>query len=320
METRSNHVLVGGVVLVMIAMLIGFTVWLARLSGGSDHEYDIFFKTAVDGLAKGSGVAFAGVPAGQVVSIALMPEQPDFVRVRISVREDVPVLQGTTATIQGIGFTGVSQIQLDGAIKGAPPITCPEGESNACPYGVPVIPTKPGALGELLSSAPQLLERFSTLTERLGTLLNDRNQRSISGILANFDRLSASLAERGPEIAATLAETRIAVRQAGEAAEQIGKLAGSADRVVRSDVQPLLANLNDASASAKRSMDRLDSAIADAQPGLKAFSTQTIPEVSQLVRDLTEMSEALTAVASRLNRGGAGALIGGGKLPDYEPE
>src|SRR3546814_6983210 len=32
-------------------------------------------------------------------------------------------LQGTTAALEGVGFTGVSQISLDGAVKDAPPIT-----------------------------------------------------------------------------------------------------------------------------------------------------------------------------------------------------
>jgi phospholipid/cholesterol/gamma-HCH transport system substrate-binding protein len=66
-------------------------------------------------------------------------------------------------------------------------------------------------------------------------------------------------------------------------------------------------------------MDTLDAVLTDARPGVKSFSTQTIPEVSQLVSDLTEMSRALTAVANRLNQGGAGAVLGGGKLPEYKP-
>ncbi len=309
METRSNHVLVGGVVLVLLAIIIGFTVWMARLSGGDDQAYDIFFKTSVDGLAKGSAVTFSGVPSGQVKDIALMPDQPEFVRVRITVKAETPVLQGTTATIAGVGFTGVSQINLDGAIKGAPPIT------EVGPYGAPVIPTKPGALGELLNSAPQLLQQLSTLTERMGELLNDRNQKSLGNILANLDKMSSGLANQTPEIQATLADARVAIRQAGNAAQQVGALAATTN----GQVGPIAADLRKTVASAQRSMDALEGAISEARPGLRAFSTQTVPEVGQLVRDLTEMSEALTGVATKLNRGGAGALIGGGKLPDYKP-
>jgi phospholipid/cholesterol/gamma-HCH transport system substrate-binding protein len=313
MENRSNNVLVGGVVLALLIVTLGFIVWLAGISGTTAKKYDIFFKTSVDGLAKGSTVTFSGVPVGNVEEISLMPESPEFVRVRINVKDDVPILQGTTATIAGVGFTGVSQINLDGAIKGAPPITEPG------PFGEPVIPTKPGALGELLNSAPQLLERFTTLTERLTELLNDKNQASISGILANVDRLTGTLADRGPEIAATLAETRVAIHQAGIAAEQVGKLAGTTNAMMDSDVRPMMANLNRTVAAARSSMENLDGAISETRPGLKAFSTRTVPEMGQLIRDLTEMSEALTAVANRLDRGGAGAVIGGNKLPDYKP-
>ena len=47
METRSNHVLVGAVVLILLAVLALFIVWLARLSGGNEREYDIFFRQSV---------------------------------------------------------------------------------------------------------------------------------------------------------------------------------------------------------------------------------------------------------------------------------
>jgi phospholipid/cholesterol/gamma-HCH transport system substrate-binding protein len=321
MENRSNHILVGGVVLALVVVTLVFIVWIAGFSSETDKKYDIFFKTSVEGLAKGSSVTFSGVPVGNIETIELLPDNPEFVRVRIAIREDVPILQGTTATIAGVGFTGVSQINLDGAVKGAPPIVCPTDDTSAeCPYGAPVIPTKPGALGELLNSAPQLLEKLSTLTERLSEVLSDQNQKSITNILANVDRLSNALADRGPEIAATLAETRVAVRQAGAAAEEFGKLAQTTNGMIAEDVKPAMANLNKAMASAQRSLDNLDGAISDARPGLKNFSQRTLPEVSQLVRDLTEMSDALTAVANRLDRGGAGAVLGGSKLPDYQPK
>lgn len=320
METRSNHVLVGAVVLILLAVLALFTVWIARLGGGSEKEYDIFFKQAVDGLNKGSAVAFSGVPSGQVKEIALWKNDPQFVRVRISVNGDTPVLEGTTATIQGVGFTGVSQIQLDGAVKGAPPIACPEQDPlSVCPYGVPVIPTKQGGLGALLSTAPELLQRISTLTEKLTELLSDKNQGSIAGILANTNRLSGALADRAPEIAATLAQTRIAIAQAGNAAQQIGALANTANGVMSNDVKPAMANLNEAIGSAKQSADALNGAIGDARPGLQAFSKQTVPEVGQLVHELRQTAEAFDSIAQKVDQQGAGSLIGQPKLPDYKP-
>jgi phospholipid/cholesterol/gamma-HCH transport system substrate-binding protein len=219
-----------------------------------------------------------------------------------------------------VGFTGVSEIVLDGAVKGAPPITCPAQNTLAvCPDGIPVIPTKPGALGELLNNAPQLLERLSTLTERLTELLNDKNQQSIAGILSNVERISDSLADRSPEIAATLAEARIAVQRTGIAAQQIGQLAGTTNAMLNDEGRPLLADLRKSVQAATRSIDTLDKTIGEAQPGVHAFSTQTMPQVNQLVRDLREMSRSFRGVADKLDQQGAGSIVGSPKLPDYKP-
>lgn len=318
METRSNHVLVGAVVLILLAMLALFTVWIARLGGTGKKEYDIFFRQSVDGLAQGSQVTYSGVPSGQVKSIALWKNDPQYVRVRISVNDDTPVLDGTTATVVG-SFTGTSTVSLDGARKGAHPITCPEPPNpNVCPYGVPVIPTKQGGIGAILNSAPQLLERLSTLTERLTGLLTDRNQASIAGILDNTNRLTDALADRGPEIAATLAQTRIAIQQAGEASKQIGDLAQTTNGVLANDIAPTIQNLNGTIASARQSAETLNAAIDDARPGLQAFSKQTMPEANRLIRDLRTTATALSAVAEKVDQQGASSLIGAQKLPDYK--
>ncbi|MCP6640500.1 hypothetical protein NL504_28685, partial [Klebsiella pneumoniae] len=78
------------------------------------------------------------------------------------------------------------------------------------------------------------------LTERLTATLSPANQQSIQGILQNVNRLSAALADRGPEIADPLAQTRIAVQQAGVAAQQIGELAATTTGVMQRDLQPTL--------------------------------------------------------------------------------
>ena len=312
METRSNHILVGGVMLALVAALAAGIIWLAGFGSGLHKEYDIFFTQSVEGLAKGGIVTYSGVPSGEVKSIELWRANPGFVRVRIEVRPDTPVLEGTTASIQG-SFTGPSSILLDGATKGAPPLTDPG------PAGVPEIPTKRTGLGALLNSAPQLMERLSTLSDQLSQLLDEKNQKSFGHILANTERLTSALADSGPDLRATVAETRVTMQRASVAIESVGKLAESSNALVNEDGRPMMADLRKAAQQAQNSMANLDAAITEAKPGLHALSTQTLPEVSLLVRDLRVMAESLSAVAGKIDRGGAGALIGGGTLPDYKP-
>lgn len=320
METKSHYVLVGAVTLLLLAVLAGFTVWLSRIGDGAKTEYDIFFQQSVSGIAKGSGVTFAGVPVGQVKDIKLWRPDPDFVRVRIAIDSDTAILQGTTATISGIGFTGVSEIQLDGAIKGARAIQCPvENPKSECPAGRPVIPTKPGALGEILNSAPLLVERLSTLTERLNTVLSDKNQQSIEQILNNVENLSGSLATQAPDLRAAIQESRATLAKAGAAAEQLTALSANANTLLDNEGKPMIAELRKTLRSANGSLSALETSLNSANPALETLNTQTLPEINQLARDLRRLSSSLQSVTERLDQQGVGGLVSATKLPDYEP-
>lgn len=320
METRANHVWVGAVTLVLLALLALFFVWLAGLGKGEQNEYDIFFKQSVAGLAKGSEVSFAGVPSGQVSEIQLWPKDPEFVRVRIKIDETTPILVGTTATIQG-SFTGVSTILLDGARRGAPPLTC-EGEGvgkTACPEGRPVIPTKPGGLGELLANAPLLMERLATLTERLTLTLSDENQASLKGILSNTNRMTGDLANATPQVERTLAELQITLREASETLDQFESVLGSTDKLLNQEGQNLAVQMRSTLKSADDAAKSLSATLDDARPAARQLSESTLPTAEATLKDLRETSRALRAITEKIETQGAGGLIGGQKLPDYKP-
>lgn len=312
METRANHVWVGAVTLVLLAVLAAVIIWIARVGQGDQNEYDIFFKQSVDGLARGSSVSYAGVPAGQITQIELWRKDPSFVRVRIAVDEKIPILQGTVATIQG-SFTGVSNIQLNGGVTGAPPITEPG------PEDVPVIPTKRGGLGELLSNAPLLLDRLTTLTEKLSDLLSEKNQKAFSNILTNTDRLTGELANASPQLKPTLAELQGTLKQAQATLASFERVAGSADQLLNRDGAALAQQLRTTLTSAQRAADELQGTLAAARPAAERLNDNTLPEAEAAMRDLRATTRALREVTERLDQQGAGALIGGQKLPDYKP-
>lgn len=312
METRANHVWVGAITLLLLAALAAFIIWLARMGEGSQNEYDIFFKQSVDGLNKGAEVTYAGVPAGQIKDIELWTKDPSFVRVRIGVDERIPILQGTVATMQG-SFTGVSNVQLNGGVRGAPPISEPG------PNGVPVIPTKAGGLGALLSNAPLLLERLTTLTERLTLLLSDENQASITKILANTDRMSGNLADASPQVQRTLAELQVTLRQATDTLATFDKVGKSADELLGRDGSSLASQLRQTLTSAQGAIDELKGTLSDARPAAKQLSDTTLPAAEATLRDLRNATRALRNVTEKIDDQGAGALLGGPKLPDYKP-
>ena len=313
METRSNYVMVGAVTLAMLVGLLLFVVWIAGLSNKATRCYDIYFAQGVSGLNKGSGVTFSGVPVGQIKEVSLLPNRPEFVWVRIDVDDETPVLQGTTAQIKGVGFTGVSEIQLGGAVKGARPIT------QAGPQGCPVIPASSGGLGALLNSAPELIDRIQRLTERLTELLNDENQNAISDILENVRGTTEVLRERAPDLADAIGDARIAAKNAGIAAQRISVLTDNTNKLVVEQGQPAAEDLRKAIASVERAANNLDAMVSDARPGLQNLSKSTLPEANRLIRNLRELSQSLKGVSQRVEQDGIGGTLGPEKLPDYKP-
>jgi phospholipid/cholesterol/gamma-HCH transport system substrate-binding protein len=313
METRSNYIMVGAVTVALLAGTLLFIVWLAGLSNKQTKCYDIYFAQAVGGLNKGSNVTFSGVPVGQVKKISLLPSRPEFVWVRIDVDEQTPVLQGTSAQIKGVGFTGVSEIQLDGAVRGSPPI------SQIGPQGCPVLPATSGGLGALLNSAPELIDRIQRLTERLTELLSDKNQNAIADILENVDTTTKVLAQRAPDLADAIQDARVAVRNAGVAAQHISTLTDNTNRLVVEEGRPAAQDLRKSIASVQAAADNLNGMISDARPGVQNFSKSTLPEANQLVRQLRDLSVSLKAVADRVDQEGIGGTLGPQKLPDYKP-
>ncbi|WP_037499177.1 MlaD family protein [Sphingomonas jaspsi] len=313
METRSNHVLVGSVTLALLAGLLFFIVWLAGLSNKETSCFDIYFNQGVGGLNRGSSVNYNGVPVGQITKISLLPDRPEFVWVRVEVDGETPVLQGTTAQIKGVGFTGVSEIALEGAVSGGKPL------SQVGPQGCPVIPSSSGGLGALLNSAPELIDRIQRLTERLTELLSDKNQNAVSDILENVDATTKVLAQRAPDLADAVADARIAAKNAGIAAQRWGEVANTTNGILKDNAQPAMQDLQKAIASVQKAADNIDAVVADARPGIQNFSKSTLPEANRLVHDLRDLSESLRQFSDRLNERGVGGALGPEKLPDYQP-
>jgi phospholipid/cholesterol/gamma-HCH transport system substrate-binding protein len=330
METRSNQIIVGAVVLGLMVGLVFFLIWLSQPNRSGQKSYDILFTQSVGGLTKGAQVTYSGVPVGQVDLVELDRRNPEVIRVQITINDTVPVLaptresqaqnnpDGTTASLSQVGFTGPIQVELNTPRSLAPgrrePLATPG------PYGNPLIPTKAGGFAAILNNAPEVLEQFRQLAARLTDFFSEQNQRSIAQILENTASITKSLGDRGPEIAATLAEARNTLREASISIQRFGSLANTTDRMLTQEGTQTFAALRRTLQSAQSSLQELETTIGAARPGIQTFSERTLPEVGALLRDLRATSESLRNVTQRLDQNGLPGLLGNQPLPDYRPQ
>jgi phospholipid/cholesterol/gamma-HCH transport system substrate-binding protein len=176
---------------VMIAAF-GFLYWLNNTGGvGPRKSYHVQFVGSVPGLLVGAAVLFNGIRVGEVVDLALAPEDPRSVRATISVASATPIRADTKVTLDFQGLTGVPVIALEGGV-----LLSNSGE-------VPTLIAEPGAGQSMTQAARDALRRVdSVLSENSGPLRDTianfkvfseglaRNTEKLDGIVAGLEKMT----------------------------------------------------------------------------------------------------------------------------------
>lgn len=305
METRAHHLLIGSFMLLMIAALFAFIIWLAKVDIDQEFDrYDIYFAGSIAGLSEGGPVQYNGVPVGQVTDITIPADQPNQVRVTVRLRADVPILQGSTAVLEAQGLTGFALVQIEGGRRGAPPIEAEAGQPR------PVIPSKPSALQELFQDAPNLLNEAILVLGRIKEVLNDDNRQRVANILSNVDRVTGALANRSDELESTLVEaerTVIAIRQTGES---LNRLITKAEGLADDDIRLALSDARSTIQEAETLLSNLNRAVNENRGAIATFTNNTLPEVSRLILDMRRLAASLKRISEEFEQDPTGVLFG----------
>ncbi|HMR33262.1 MAG TPA: MlaD family protein [Geminicoccaceae bacterium] len=316
METRASYALVGGFVLLLLAGLAGFAVWLAKLDvDRSFAEYEVAFTGSVNGLQEGSVVRFRGVPVGRVATIRIDPADLTQILVGLELRPDTPVRPDTVATVEAQGITGIAAIQLSGGTQALPPLV-PDDSGRP-----PRLRAGRSALEQVFDSTPMVLARIATVLERMDSLLSDENLDNINGIIDDVEVLADRLADAAPLLSTFLGEAGEASRQMRLAADKVGGLSDNLRGTV-SGVEGRLAELSDRGSAALGELSttarsfrglatRLDSLVRQTEEPVTDFSQSTLYEFRQLVAELRQLAAAYSRIGKELERDPAGYLLGG---------
>ena len=335
METRTNHLLVGAFVLLLVAGLVAFIIWAVKVDVDAKHtNYHVYFTGSVSGLSNVSEVRYRGVPIGTVTDIRIDPDNVERVRVTLDVSGETPIKEDSVASIEMQGITGVALVQISGGRQSSPNLAARDGEKH------PVIQSKRSGLEKLFTDAPELINRVLTLVETATRLFDEKNIAAISGTLANTEKLTATLADSAGKIDAflvdasgTAAELRATVK---EMRGDLAHLMANADATLISaratmdiigdetvalggDARALIADLRGSAHSLSSMSEEIQGLVADTRVPLNDFTAEGLYEFARLITEMRTLVASLTRIADGLKSDPAGYLFGG-KEGGFETE
>jgi phospholipid/cholesterol/gamma-HCH transport system substrate-binding protein len=200
METKANYLMIGGFVLGVLAFAFIFVFWMSNFAGGG-KRYLVVFESSVAGLTSGSSVGFNGIKVGEVQSFALDPKDARKVQVMISVRDDTPVRANSRASIQSMGLTGGSGVQITPGTPDSPFLVATEKDP------IPVINADPGSGQGLFEAAPMVMNNANVLLSRLNDVMAE-NQTAIRTTMTNVEQFTAMLNGKSEQIGQTITDVQ----------------------------------------------------------------------------------------------------------------
>ena len=291
MDRDANYVAVGAFVLLVIGMALSFVFWYTDQRDKRTYErYEIYFPGTVSGLSAGSQVRYLGVDVGRVVRIMIDPAQRNRVLVIADIENTAPIDGRTRASLSLQGITGLLYIDL----KQDPTARVPGALANGLNY--PVIRSAPSDFDVLLSNLPALSTHLVELADRFNQVFSDENVRSFKVTIDNA-RLAS---ERLPGTLRDVQDMVAAVRRSSEEVRDAAAELRGIETHTAPDIESALANIRQISDNLAKASERLQSFVADNEPGVSRFTHQSLPELEQLlresrqaVRDFRDLSRSL---------------------------
>ncbi len=200
METKANYLMIGGFVLGVLALAFVFIFWMSNFGGGGKRYY-IVFESSVAGLTTGSSVGFNGIRVGEVQSFALDPQDARKVQVLISVRDDTPVRENSHATIQSMGLTGGSGVQITPGSPDSPFLVATADNP------IPAIQADSGSGQGVFEAGSAALNNANVFISKLNALI-DQNEKSINTTMTNVEQFTTMLAEKKEDIGQAITDVK----------------------------------------------------------------------------------------------------------------
>ena len=294
MERDAHYALVGAISVVLLAALLIFVVWLARLQFASQYTvYDIDFKGPVRGLSSGGEVYFNGIKIGDVTKLSLDRRNPDRVVARVRVTADAPIKTDSTGSLEPMGVTGVSYIQITAGSRSKSLL-----RETTPPNVIPVIRTTKSALEDLLEGGGDVLARSLDALDRVNTLLSDKNMANLSATRENV-RDAPALAKNQGQL---LADVDATVKELDLTSQHIDALSQTSEATINGQGKKTLADLDAAALSLRATTTDAHDLLTRLQGPTQDFAVNGLPQLSRTIVTLQTAAESLDRLVEEVEQ------------------
>jgi len=298
MENRA-HAIMAGLFVVLLSVATAVAFWWFSGSREAMREVVLVSQGNVTGLNLQAAVRFRGIDAGRVEEITIDPNDPRDILVRISLREDLPLTRGTTASLGYQGVTGLAFVQLEDRGEDLRPLDVPSGQA-------PRIVLSPSLLDELSDVAITALQQFKTVAAQIQNLFADENIGRMGETLKRLESAAAGMDKTFDEAPEAIA----AIRQLFSPENQTRFAAVLTNLEKTSDgVPPAIDEFRGLLTKLAETSEHIDQATVAAGNDLLNGS---LPRLNSLMKELTTTSKRLTRLIEEVDAAPQMLLLGRG--------
>jgi phospholipid/cholesterol/gamma-HCH transport system substrate-binding protein len=277
---------------------------------GQRDRYEISTRESVTGLQAQAPVRYRGIDIGKVADIGFDPKVQGNVLIGLNIAHEAPVTSETFATLSFQGVTGLAFVQLDDSGKPAPRLVAGKGTP-------PRIPLKPGLLAKLTEKGEAILTQVEQITQRLNRLVDEPNQKRITGALDNVSQAAASLSALSVNLDKTL------TAQFGPQRVDIPSLVKRTDSALaslRDTSDEARATIGEVGRTARRlnekggPIDRLAEGTEALSHAADSFNSATLPRVNRVTEDTSRAVRQLSRTVNGINDNPQSLIFGTGRV------
>ena len=274
MENRS-HALIAGLFTLLLGISALAALWWFGGKNEDTKNYLVLTTRSVTGLNVQAQVRYRGVRVGRVEGIDLDSTDIRNTLIRIRIRADIPVTEGTIAKLGFQGVTGIAHVQLEET--GSNQAIRVAGEGT-----LPRIPMRDSFMQEISDTGADTLRSVRDLVAGINQLLSAENRQSIAKTLANLESTTGNAREASAQLRLLLTPENIRLLHSTlQRAEQtVGQAA------------PFFAEARGLVARLQTVGEKLDGVLGDQRSGASAL----VPHLNELTGELASTSRQLNRV------------------------